>query len=118
MSSNNTQIPQSTSVKYVGLHLDAKLNWKEHIKKKRKQIDLRSRDIYWLIGRKSSLSIENKILLYKAIIKLIWIYGIEIWGCASKSNIAIVQRSQSKILRNIVNAPWYITNKMIHNDLK
>jgi hypothetical protein len=23
----------------------------------------------------------------------IWTYGVEIWGCASKSNISIIQRS-------------------------
>jgi hypothetical protein len=33
--------------------------------------------------------------------------GMELWGCASKSNISIIQRSQSKILIMIVDAPWY-----------
>jgi hypothetical protein len=30
-------------------------------------------------GRNSKLSLENKILLYKTIIKPIWTYGAEIW---------------------------------------
>ena len=47
------------------------------------------------------LSLENKLLVYKAVIKPIWTYGIELWGCARKSNVAIIQRSQSKILRTI-----------------
>jgi hypothetical protein len=55
--------------------------------------------------------------LYKTIIKPIWTYGIELWGCASKSSIAIMQRSQSKILRMITNAPWYVTNQALHEDL-
>ena len=38
---NNVAIPPATTVKYLGLHLDNKLNWKEHITKKRKQMDLR-----------------------------------------------------------------------------
>jgi hypothetical protein len=37
---NNIEIPPATTVKYLGLHLDKKLNWKEHIIKKRKQMDL------------------------------------------------------------------------------
>jgi hypothetical protein len=61
--------------------------------------------MYWLTGRNSKLSLENKILLYKTIIKPIWTYGAEILGCASKSNIFIIQRSQSKILRMIAYAP-------------
>jgi hypothetical protein len=69
---------------------------------------LKIKDIYWLIGRDFKLSLENNILLYKTIIKPIWTYGVEIWGCASKSNISIIQRCQSKILRMSANAPWHV----------
>jgi hypothetical protein len=44
-------------------------------------------------------------------------YGLELWGCASKSSISIIQRSQSKILRRIVDAPWYVSNATLHADL-
>lgn len=116
---NNIEVPQSSCVKYLGIHLDCKLNWRDHIKKKRKQIDLKMKDLYWLLGRKSRMSLENKISLYKAIIIPIWTYGIELWGCASKSSIvAILQRAQSKILRAMVDAPWYVSNHMIHLDLR
>ena len=98
---NQIIIPQTDVVKYLGLHFDCKLNWKEQIAKKRKQIDIKTKEINWLIRKKSHLSIENKFLIYKAVIKPIWSYGIELWGCASKSNIVIMHRSQSKILRTI-----------------
>jgi hypothetical protein len=52
------------------------------------------------------------------VVKPIWTYGIELWGCASKSNTAIMLRAQSKILRTIPNAPWYVTNHTLHTDLK
>jgi len=41
---------------------------------------------------------------------------MEMWGCASKSNIFIMQRSQSKILRAITNTPRYVTNHILHTD--
>jgi hypothetical protein len=63
------------------------------------------------------MSLDSKVLLYKTVIKPIWTYGIELWGCASKSSITIMQRSQSKILRMITNAPWYVTNQDLHEDL-
>jgi hypothetical protein len=49
---NEDEIPPAKTVKYLGLHLDyTKLNWREHITKKRKQVDLRYKELYWLLGR-------------------------------------------------------------------
>ena len=97
--------------------MDAKLTWREHIIKKRKQIDLKFKQLYWLLSRKSPLSLENKVLVYKVAIKPIWTYYIELWICASKSSIAILQRCQSKKLRSMADTPWYISNSTLHNDL-
>jgi hypothetical protein len=72
----------------------------------------------WLIGRKSQLTTENKLLLYKAIIKPICSYGVELWGCAKPSNTKIIQRVLSKILRMVFNAPWYVSNHTLHKDSK
>lgn len=117
VSINNEEIPQTNTAKYLGVHLDNKLNWKQHILKKKKQIDITTKQLNWLIGRKSRLSLENKILIYNSIIKPIWSYAIELWGCASKSNVATIQRCQSKILRQIADAPWYVSNHTLHTDL-
>jgi hypothetical protein len=48
---------------------------------------------------------------------MIVFHGIELWGCASKTNINIIQRLQSKMLRAMTNAPWYVSNDTLHNDL-
>ena len=83
------------------------MSWREHLVKKRKQIDLKFKQLYWLLGRKSPLSLGNKVLVFKVAIKPTWTYGIELWGCASNSSIAILQRCQSKILRSMADAPRY-----------
>jgi hypothetical protein len=70
-----------------------------------------------LINRKSQLSLENKITVYKAIIKPVWTYGIELWGCSKPSNTEILGMFQSKTLRKLGNAPWYISNVTLHDDL-
>lgn len=115
---NNEEIPVTDSVKYLGMHIDRRLTWKKHITTKRKQLNLKVNKIYWLIGRKSQLSLQNKLLIYKAILKPVWTYGIQLWGTASTSNIETLQRFQSKTLRNLINAPWYVTNIQIHEDLQ
>jgi hypothetical protein len=94
--------------KYLGMTLDVKLRWKAHVKKKREEMDLRYERMYWLIGRNSSLSLHNKLLLYKQILKTIWTYGIQLWGCTKQSNIDIIQRFQNKVLWKVVSARWYV----------
>ena len=109
-----TTLPQVTDVKYLGLHLDQRLTWKNHLLMKRKQLGLKLRDINWLLEKSSILSLENKILLYKVMLKPVWTYGIQLWGVAAKSNIDIIQRFQNKSLRLISCAPWYVTNHQLH----
>jgi hypothetical protein len=46
--------------------------------------------MYWLMGRQSELTIENKLLVYKTILKPIWTYGAPLWASASTSNIKIL----------------------------
>lgn len=115
---NGQVIPYENTAKYLGMTLDAKLRWKAHVKKKRDELDLRYRNMYWLIGRKSMLSVHNKVLLYKQVLMPIWTYGIQLWGCTNQNNMQIIQRFQNKVLRGIVNAPWYIRNEDLHRDLK
>ena len=69
--------------------------------------------MYWILGRKSQLSLENKLLVYKAILRPISTYGVQLWGTASNSNIDILERFQSKVLRIITDAPWYVPNTII-----
>lgn len=114
---NQVEIPQENEARYLGIHLDRKLKWKKHIQTKRKALDIQFNKTKFLIGSRSHLSIENKLLIYKCIIKPIWTYGIQLWGTASNTNIKTLQQFQSKTLRKIANAPWYITNNRLHQEL-
>jgi hypothetical protein len=57
----------------------------------------------------------NRVILHILRLKSsgsFWAYGIPLWGIASNSNIEIFQRYQNKVLRAILNAPSYISNKV------
>jgi len=45
-------------------------------------LDLKTRELLWLIGKRSPLSLSNKILIYKMVLKPIWSmdlqYGAEL----------------------------------------
>jgi hypothetical protein len=74
--------------------------------------------MYWLLSRKSKLSKSNKLLAYKVIFKPIWTYGIQLWGSASISNTEILERFQGKVQRMITDAPWYVLNMVLRQDIK
>ena len=58
---DNIEVPHSNSGKYLGMTLDAKLRWKEHVKKKKQELDLKFSKMYRLIGRNSKLSTHYKL---------------------------------------------------------
>jgi hypothetical protein len=64
------------------------------------------------------LSTNNKLLLHKALLKPIWTYGMQLSGTTSTSNIEILEHFQSRTLRMIVDAPWFVPNTVIRRDLQ
>ena len=59
-----------------------------------------------------------KLLVHKVILKPIWTYDIQLWGYASNSNLEILERFQSKVLRIITDEPKYVPNAVIKRDLQ
>jgi ABC-type cobalamin transport system permease subunit len=98
--------------------LDARVRWKARVKKKSESLGLKYKKMYWLMGRRSAVSIRNKLMLYQHILKPVWTYGIQLWRCTKQSCIDIIQRFQNEVLGNIVGAPWYIRNTDLHRDFQ
>jgi hypothetical protein len=114
---NNVQLPQAEEVEYLGLHLDRRLTWRNRIFAKRKQLGITPTKMHWLLERQSKLTTSSKLLAYKVVLKPFWTYGLQLWGTASTSNIEILERFQSKALRMITDAPWYVPNALLRRDL-
>lgn len=70
---------------------------------KSKQFKAKLNKFYWLIGRRPNLNTQSKIMLYKAILKPVWTYEIQLWGTAS-NNIEILQGFQAKTLGSLIDA--------------
>ncbi|GFT94512.1 probable RNA-directed DNA polymerase from transposon X-element [Trichonephila clavipes] len=69
-------------------------------------------------GRNSHLSIENKVLLYTAVMRPILAYASPVWGYAAKTNINKLDTLQNSLIRMIDKATRYMRNDDIRKDLK
>lgn len=115
---NGKTIPHANEAKYLGMTLDAKLRWKAHVKKKKAELVLKFRKMYWLMGRHSKMSIQNKLTLYNQVLKPVWTYGVQLWGCTAQSNRDSIQRFQNNVLRCCVDAYRYTRNVRLHKELR
>ncbi|GFU16062.1 RNA-directed DNA polymerase from mobile element jockey [Trichonephila clavipes] len=74
-------------VRYLGLFLDSSLTYRQHTKyicdKFWTKIHLSSS----LIGRRSPLSLKNKVLLYKQVLRPVLTYAAPVWGAAAPTTI-------------------------------
>jgi hypothetical protein len=70
------------------------------------------------MNKKSKLSIENKLTIYKAILTPVSTYDIEFWGSSKPSSTEILQTYESRTLGMITGAPCFVSNLTLHNDLK
>ena len=106
-----------TCIKYLGINIDQSLNWGKHITATRIKGHMAFGMLYSLICRDSRLSSNNKILIYKQIIRPILTYGSLVWGTAAKYQLNRLQIIQNKCLRIAVNAPYRINMTRLHNEL-
>lgn len=79
----------------LGFHLDKWLTWNPHTRLKRQEINRRFGQLYWRLNRSVQFTIENKLLIYKIVLKSVWTYGLELWVIDKFSNIERIQSLQS-----------------------
>ena len=70
-----------------------------------------------LLNRKSDLSVRIGVLLYKQLIRPLMNYACPVWRSAARSHVRKLQVLQSKCIRLATGAPWYVSNRQIHEDL-
>ncbi|GFW35121.1 RNA-directed DNA polymerase from mobile element jockey [Trichonephila clavipes] len=95
-------------VRYLGLHINSHLTYKKHI-------DYLSEKFWGRIHL--AISLENKVILYKQVLRPIITYASPVFGAAAATDMKKIQVIENKILHLITNAPWYVKNDVIHYDL-
>ena len=94
---NNQLIPWANEVEYLGLILDKKLTYKSHFEKIVKKFKSARAVLYPMLGWKSELSVKNKLLLYKSMLRPVVSYACQIFGGAADSHIKKFKPSKIKL---------------------
>jgi hypothetical protein len=110
-------IEWNNTTRYLAVTLHTPLNWSPHIDQVRKRSAQRMGMLGPLLNRKSDLSVRNGVLLYKQLIRPMMEYACPAWRSTARNHVRRLQVLQSKCLRLATCAPWYVSNRQIHEDL-
>jgi hypothetical protein len=102
---------------YLGVTLDSRLTWRPDIVQVRKKASQRLGVFGSLQNWRSGLSIRNGVLLYKQLIRPMMDCACHTWRWAARSYLKQLQVLQSKCLRIATGAPWYVSERQVHEDL-
>ncbi len=115
---DDIDIPWQDTVKYLGIHLDRRLNFNYNTQQKLKICNATYHQLRPLLQPKSHLNLKNKFLIYNQVIRPKLLYGSTAFFNQNNTNMKKLQTLQNKILRRITNAPWFLRNTDIHEDLQ
>ena len=98
------KIRESKKVKYLGLIIDHKLKWKNHVSELRTKL---GRGI-GILGKlkKRKLPVQSLISIYHSVFQCHLTYGMSTWGFTSHENKERVQLLQDKCMRILGNLKW------------
>lgn len=94
-------VPRNRNCRYLGYWVDHKLTYRHHIQKTRDNFRPAKNKLYPLIARNSKLSVDSKLLIYRAYLRPLLTYGCQVWSHASKTHIKTLIRSQNATNRQI-----------------
>ncbi|XP_047990715.1 uncharacterized protein LOC125229817 [Leguminivora glycinivorella] len=93
----NTELQLSTEVKYLGVLLDNKLNWSNHLNSKIEKATV----VFWqcrrMVGRTWGLTPKITLWLYQAVIRPIISYGAIVWW--PRTNLSTVEAKLQRLQR-------------------
>ena len=89
-----------------------------HMAMKWKKSGICVKSLYSLLHRKSKLHNENKLLLYKTVIRLILMYVSSVWGTCADTHIKKIHVTQNRLLKMCFALPRTFPTHVLHEMFK
>ncbi len=99
----NEELEKVTQTKFLGLVIDDKLSWVNHIDHCKKKI---ASGIYAMISVKNFLTSEHLLILYYSLIHPYLLYGNIVWGNTYRKYLNKLEILQKKAIRAIANLSY------------
>lgn len=115
---NGQELSWEKQVKYLGILLDPKVTYQNHLHFITSKVTKLFYVLYPLLNKKSYLSFENKILVYKVVVLAVILYGSPLWWNAANVHRQKIQILQNKFLKLILNVPRRYRTKRLHSQTK
>ena len=110
---NNIKVERVGSVKYLGMTLDEKLNWKEHTEKLLKKLT-KTNQAFKIV--KNFINKKQKAALYYAYFYSSLQYGIEVYSQGPNKNTKKLQVKQSRALKILHHRDFLTPTRELHKD--
>ena len=112
---NNTAIKQVPSTKFLGVYIDSKLSWKDHIVYVKNKI---SKGI-GIINKTRKYFDQNTLrTLYYSFVYPYVTYCLEVWGNANDCHLSLLFKLQKRAVQNIVSASFRAHSEPIFSQLQ
>ena len=113
----NTEIGRAYSTKFLGVYVDSKFSWSEHVTHICKKL---SKSVAIMYKARKKLPKSSLINLYYSICYPYFIYCNHVWGRACQKTIEPIFKIQKKMLRVITSSPYrapslplFVANKLL-----
>lgn len=108
-------VPWSNTVRYLGVTIDTRLTWRQHISEVRCRGLGRLRELYPVLNTSSSLPPHIGLTIYKSLIRPLLEYAAVVWGNAAATHIRSLQRLQNRALRAALHLPRDYPSRQLHD---
>ena len=99
---DRTVVPRSSSVKYLGFHLDNRLTFKHHINKTLLKTNNLCRMLYPMLRKDGVTTRKLKLKIYKTYVRPTLLYAAPLLDSVAATNKKLLQIKQNKMLRIIL----------------
>lgn len=114
----NRTIEWLDNIRYLGITLDKRLTFKPHLDKCITKSNKLISTLYPLINKKSKLNLDNKLLIYKALVLTAILYGAPILSDIAQVHKNKLQIIQNKFLKIILKVPFFYRTVTVHEETK